>query len=112
MVTTAFKVWRVLEEQGSNDGHGTIRVITKKEFVGEIENPKEKIYVTWMELAERFGEGYYVVEVPPEIHKRYLVPDKQFVRTPACFGPSQFVVRQDNRILYRFYANTKKEEFQ
>lgn len=100
MAAGAFKVWRVLEEQGSNDGHGTIRVITKKEFVGEIENPREEIYLTWMELAERFGEGYYVVEIPPEIHKRYLVPDKQYVRTRGYFEPSVFVQRETGRVFY------------
>lgn len=101
MGTGAFKVWRVLEEQESNDGHGAIRVITKKEFVGEIESPKEEIYVTWMELVEHFGEGYYVVEIPPEIHQRYLVPDKQFVRTPAYFQPSPFVNPTGLTVTYR-----------
>lgn len=55
MANESFKVWRVLEETESEGGK--VRTITKKEFAGEIENPKEEIYVTWMELAERFGEG-------------------------------------------------------
>lgn len=109
MVAGAFKVWRVLEEQGSNDGHGTIRVITKKEFVGEIENPKEEIFVTWMELVERFGEGYYAVEIPNEVHKRYLVPDKQFVRTSAYFEPSPFVQLHGDRISYSFIGKAPSE---
>ncbi|HEV2305470.1 MAG TPA: hypothetical protein VGR93_08125 [Candidatus Acidoferrales bacterium] len=98
MASKSFKIWRVLEETVSPDGK--LRTITKKEFVGEIDEPKEEIYVTWQELVQRFGEGYYLVEIPPEIHKRYLVPDKQFVRTPAYFEPSPFVRREKNAIIY------------
>lgn len=89
MGNTLFKVWRILEEQELPDGKH--RVVTKKKFVGEIENPKQEIYLTWNELVERFGEGYYLVEIPAEIHRQYLVPDKQTIRTPEYFEPSQFV---------------------
>ncbi|HEV2289162.1 MAG TPA: hypothetical protein VGR81_09440 [Candidatus Acidoferrales bacterium] len=99
MAAESFKVWRVLEETESADGK--VRTITKKEFVGEIEKPKEEIYVVWPELAERFGEGYYLVQNPPGIHKRYLVPDKQLVRTPAYFEPSPFGERNGARITYK-----------
>lgn len=98
MADSAFKVWRILEETESEDKK--VRTITKREFVGAIENPKEEIYITWMELVERFGEGYYLVEIPREIYRRYLVPDKQFVHTPACFEPSWFVKRTNDRIHY------------
>ena len=86
MTGPAFKVWRVLEEKEVADEQGhKYRTIMKKEFVGEIVNPKQEIYVTWMELAERFGEGYYLVEIPKEIRQRYAVPAEQRVRTPgAC----------------------------
>lgn len=94
----AFRVWHVLEETESEDKK--VRTITKREFVGEIANPKEEIYVTWMELVERFGEGYYLVEIPRKIYKRYLVPEKQFVRTPAYFEPSPFAQHGKDRILY------------
>ncbi len=104
-----FKVWRVLEETETKDEHGTIRVITKKEPAGEIENPKEGIYVTWMELVERFGEGYYLVEIPRPIYKRYLVPEKQLVRTPDHFEPSRFVKRIGNTILYGRESKSWKE---
>lgn len=53
-----------------------------------------------MELVGRFGEGYYLVEIPKEIHRRYIVPEKQFVRTPAYFEPSPFVQRDGDRISY------------
>lgn len=95
-----FKVWRVLEEQESADGR--VRVITKKEYIGEIENPKHEIYLTWTELDLTFGEGYYLVEVPEGIHRHYLVPDKQLIRTPAYFDPSQFVCREGSRIAYGY----------
>lgn len=100
MTSEEFKVWRILEETATKDEHGTIRVVTKKQLVGEIRKPKEEIYVTWMELVERFGEGYYVVEIPKEIHRRYTVPDRQFVRTPAYFEPSAFVRRCGQQLLY------------
>lgn len=103
MAPAGFKVWRILEEQEPG-GNGTSRVITKKEFIGEIENPKEGIYVTWMELVERFGEAYYLIEIPPEIQRRYIVPQKQLVRTPAYFEPSAFVKRDGNRISYKHEA--------
>ena len=93
-----FKVWRILEEQELPDGKH--RVITKKKFVAEIENPKQVVYVTWCELVEHFGEGYYLVEIPVEIHQRYLVPDKQTIRTPSYFEPSQFVHRIGAHLLY------------
>lgn len=98
MTSEGFKVWRILEETETDDKK--VRTITKKEFVGEIASPKEEIYVTWMELVERFGEGYYLVEIPREIHKRYLVPDKQYVRTPAYFEPSPLVKHEGNRTMY------------
>lgn len=100
MTPARFKVWRILEEQESKRGYGTSRVITKKEFIGNIENPKEEVFVGWPELVERFGEGYYLVEVPVEIHRRYIVPEKQLVRTPAYFEPSAFVQRNGARVIY------------
>src|SRR4029077_17492836 len=100
MAPAGFKVWRILEERESKGERGTSRVITRKEFIGDIEDPKEGVYVTSMELVDRFGEGYYLVEIPVEIHKRYLVPDRQLVRTPAYFEPSAFVKREGNRISY------------
>lgn len=103
MAENGFKVWRILEETESEDKK--MRTITKKEFVGEIENPKEEIYVTWMELVERFGEGYYLVEIPREIYKRYLVPEKQLIRTPAYFEPSPFI-RYDGSAVFYQYVNT------
>ncbi|HEV2299865.1 MAG TPA: hypothetical protein VGR72_15265 [Candidatus Acidoferrales bacterium] len=99
MAQDGFKVWRVLGETQSEDGK--VRTITKKEFIGEIASPKEEIYVTWMELVERFGEGYYLVEIPKEIHRRYIVPEKQFVRTSAYFEPSRFISKELNRISYK-----------
>gem|GEM_PF-6877402 len=78
-----------------------MRAIARKEFVGEIESPKQEIYVTWAELLERFGEGYYLVEIPSEIHNRYLVPERQYVRTSAYFEPCPFVSHLGKRILYR-----------
>ncbi len=87
-VTTspAFKVWRVLKEKEVADEQGhKYRTITKKEFIGEIVNPRQEIYVTWMELAARFGEGYYLVEIPKEIRERYVVPSEQRIRTPEAF---------------------------
>ncbi len=98
MADNAFKVWRILEETEPEDKK--VRTITKKEFVGEIVNPKEEICVTWMELVECFGEGYYLVEIPREIYRRYLVPEKQFVRTSAYFEPSSFVRREGSAIAY------------
>ena len=68
--------------------------------MGETENPKQVIYVTWCELVKHFGEGYYLVEIPAEIHRQYLVPDKQNIRTPAYLGPSQFVHRVGGHIQY------------
>ncbi|MGB6485226.1 MAG: hypothetical protein WBE86_17250 [Candidatus Acidiferrales bacterium] len=100
MASEKFRVWRILEETETKDEHGSIRVITKKELLGEIEKPKEEIYVTWPELVERFGEGYYLVEIPREVYKRHLVPEKQLVRTPVYFEPSPFVLRDDARIVY------------
>lgn len=100
MTSEEFKVWRILEETETKDEHGTIRVVTKRQFVGEIGKPKEEIYVTWMELVERFGEGYYLVEIPKEVHRRYMVPEKQFVRTPAYFEPCRFVRRVGDRVIY------------
>jgi hypothetical protein len=79
-----FKVWRVLEEKEVADEQGhKYRTVTKKEFAGEIVNPRQEIYVTWMELVERFGEGYYFVEVPKEIRQRYVVPAEQCIKTPV-----------------------------
>lgn len=100
MSSSEFKVWRILEETETKDEHGTIRVVTKKQLVGEIGKPKEEIYVTWMELVERFGEGYYLVEIPKAISQRYIVSDKQYVRTPECFEPSRFVRRVGDRVIY------------
>jgi hypothetical protein len=100
MASEKFRVWRILEETETKDEHGSIRVITKKELIGEIEKPKEEIYVTWPELVERFGECYYLIEIPRAIYKRYLVPEKQFVRTPAYFEPNPFVKRVQTRVLY------------
>jgi hypothetical protein len=86
VASPAFKVWRVLEEKEVADEQGhKYRVITKKEFVGEIVNPKQEIYVTCMELAERFGEGYYLVEIPKEIRQGYVVPAEQRIKTPRHF---------------------------
>lgn len=107
MANSAFKVWRVLEETESEDKK--VRTITKKEFVGAIENPKEEIYVTWMELVERFGEGHYLVEIPREIYRRYLVPEKQYVRTAEYFEPSRFVKRIGNTISYGRELKSGKE---
>jgi hypothetical protein len=45
-------------------------------------NPRQEIYVTWMELADRFGEGYYLVEIPKETRQRYAVPAEQRAKTP------------------------------
>ncbi len=87
MTNPAFKVWRVLDEKEITDGQGhKYKTITKKEFVGEIVNPRQEIYVTWMELVERFGEGYYLVEIPKEIRQRYMIPAEQHVRTPHCLS--------------------------
>ena len=86
MPDPAFKVWRVLEEKEVTDEHGhKYRTITKKEAAGEIVNPKQEIYVTWMEIVDRFGEGYYLVEIPKEIRKRYVVPSEQRIKTPGAF---------------------------
>jgi hypothetical protein len=49
--------------------------------------------VTWCELVEHFGKGYYLVEIPAEVHRRYFVPDKQYIRTPAYFEPSRLAHR-------------------
>jgi hypothetical protein len=100
MASNSFRVWRILEETETKDEHGTIRVVTKKERAGEIENPKEGIYVTWMELVERFGEGYYLVEIPKEIYQRNMVPEKQYVRTPEYFEPSRFIHRNGRFVKY------------
>ncbi|MFZ0638584.1 MAG: hypothetical protein WAN33_01075 [Candidatus Acidiferrales bacterium] len=100
MASEKFRVWRILEETETKDEHGSIRVITKKELIGEIEKPKEEVYVTWPELVERFGEGYYLIEIPRAIYRRYLVPEKQFVRTPAYFEPSPLVQHEGNRTVF------------
>ena len=100
MASNSFRVWRILEETETKDEHGTIRVVTKKEPVGEIQNPKEEAYVTWMELVERFGEGYYLVEIPKEIYQRNMVPQKQYVRTPEYFEPSCHVNRIMQHLIY------------
>jgi len=85
MTGPVFKVWRVLEEKEVADEQGhKFRMITKKEFIGEIVNPRQGIYVTWMELAEHFGEGYYLVAVPKEVRQKYVVPAEQHIRTPSC----------------------------
>jgi len=85
MTGPAFKVWRVLEEKEVADEQGNkYRMIAKKEFVGEILKPKQGIYVTWMEVAERFGEGYYLVEIPREIRQQYVVPVEQHIKTPGA----------------------------
>ncbi|MFZ0465539.1 MAG: hypothetical protein WAL78_07515 [Candidatus Acidiferrales bacterium] len=109
MTTEKFKVWRNLEETETKDEHGTIRVATKKQLVGEIEKPKEEIYVTWMELVERFGEGYYLVEIPKAIYQRNMVPEKQCVRTPEYFEPSKFVKRIGNTISYGLGLKSREE---
>ena len=84
MTSPAFNVWRVLEEKEVADDQGRkYKTIKKKEFIGEIVSPRQGIYVTWMELAERFGEGYYLVEIPKEIRQRYIVPAEQRIKTPA-----------------------------
>lgn len=106
MAPAGFKVWRILEEQESKDGHGTNRVIAKKEFIGDIENPKEEVFVGWPELVERFGEGYYLVEIPVEIQRRYIVPEKQLVKTPAYFDPSPNVQRSPG--LIKYFYNIKR----
>lgn len=109
MTCEGFSVWRILEEAETKDEHGTIRVVTKKELVGEIGKPKEEIYVTWMELVERFGEGYYLVEIPKEICRRYVVPEKQFVRTSAYFEPSRSVKRIGHTISHGRELKSGKE---
>ncbi|HVB56795.1 MAG TPA: hypothetical protein VNE63_10245 [Candidatus Acidoferrales bacterium] len=84
MTDPVFKVWRVVEEKKVADEQGhKYRTITKKEFIGEIVNPRQEIYVTWMELAERFGEGYYLVEIPKEVRINYVVPGEQRIKTPG-----------------------------
>ncbi len=93
-----FKIWRILEEQEARDGKH--RVISKKEFTGEIENPKQEIYLTSYELVERYAEGYYLVEVPAGIYRRYLVPEKQYIRTPGCLERSGWVVRDGAATAY------------
>jgi hypothetical protein len=93
-----FKIWRVLEEEESSDAR--TRIIRRKEFIGEIFNPKQEIYLTWIELVEGFGEGYYLVEIPADLRGRYVLPETQFVRTPAYFEPSPFVRREGSRFLY------------
>ncbi|MGH9700431.1 MAG: hypothetical protein ACRD52_13375 [Candidatus Acidiferrales bacterium] len=86
MSNLAFKVWRVLEEKEVADEHGhRYKVISRKEFAGEIVNPKQEIYVTWMEVAERFGQGYYLIEIPKEIRLKYVVPAEQLIKTPGAF---------------------------
>ncbi|MGB6877080.1 MAG: hypothetical protein WBD87_13710 [Candidatus Acidiferrales bacterium] len=109
MASEKFRVWRILEETETKDEHGSIRVITKKELLGEIEKPKEEIYVTWPELVERFGEGYYLVEIPRAIYQRYMVSDKQYVRTPEYFEPSRLVKRIGNAISYKRELKGGKE---
>ncbi|MGB8676077.1 MAG: hypothetical protein WCD27_17155, partial [Candidatus Acidiferrales bacterium] len=43
----AFEVWRVVEEREiSDEQNHKYKMITKKEFVGEIANPRQEIYVT------------------------------------------------------------------
>ena len=84
MAGPAFKVWRVLEEKEVADEQGhKYRIVVRKEFVGEIVNPRQEVYVTWMEVAERFGEGYYLVEIPKEIREKYVVPVEQKIKTPG-----------------------------
>lgn len=84
MTAAAFKVWRVLEEKEVADDQGRkYKTITKRKFLGEIANPRQEIYVTWMELVERFDEGYYLVEIPKEIRQRYVVPTEQRIKTPG-----------------------------
>jgi hypothetical protein len=83
MTSPAFKVWRVLEEKEVTDAQGhKYKTITKKEFVGEIVNPHQEIYVTWTDLVDRFGQGYYLVEIPKQIRQRYVVPAEQRIKTP------------------------------
>ena len=85
MTSLPFKVWRVLEEKEVADEQGhKYRTITKKAFIGEIVDPRQEIYVTWMELVERFGEGYYLVEIPKEIRQRYVIPAEQRIKTPGA----------------------------
>jgi len=46
-------MWRMLNEQEvTHEQSRKYRVITKKEFVGRIVNPKQEIYPIWMELVE------------------------------------------------------------
>lgn len=86
MTGPAFKVWRVLEESEVADERGNrYRVVANKEFVGEIVNIKQEDFVTWMEIVEIFGEGYYLVEVPKEIRQKYVVPAEQRIKTPGVF---------------------------
>jgi hypothetical protein len=107
MAHPQFKVWRIVEEQESSDRKH--RVITRKEYVGEIESPRQEIYLTWNELAENLSEGYYLVEVPAEICRKYLMPDKQYIRTPAYFEPGPLVKRDGNTISYKREFKSKEE---
>jgi hypothetical protein len=96
-----FKVWRVLEEEEQSDETGQMRsVIVRKELVGEILNPAQEAYVTWPELRELYGEGYYLVDVPESVRRQYLVADKQFIRTPGGFEGAGKVLRRGNRLIY------------
>lgn len=53
MTSEEFKVWRILEEAETKDEHGTIRVVTKKQLVGEIGKPKEEIYATKATISSK-----------------------------------------------------------
>jgi hypothetical protein len=76
----------VLKEKAvANEQGNKYRMITKKEFVREIVNPRQEIYVTWMELVELLGKGYYLVEIPYEIRTTYVVPNERRIRTPLAF---------------------------
>jgi hypothetical protein len=37
-----------------------------------------------MEIVERFGEGYYLVDVPKEIRQKYVLPTEQQIKTPSA----------------------------
>lgn len=94
LVTTAprpesFRVYRVLEEeQLPNEQRGDYHIITKKVFLGNIDNPTNETFVSWMELEDLYGPGYYLVEIPEAIRRRYVSPGEQRVRTSGYFEPS------------------------
>jgi hypothetical protein len=97
----SFQVYRVLEEEELQDEQGwPYRTITKQVFLGNIDNPTNANFVTWMELEELYGPGYYLVEIPERIRRRYVVPDGQRGKTAEYYEPSPYVSRQGNKIIY------------